>query len=395
MRHSTNTAGTPDKFHSPPPVNTIPIPMHGRILVAADDPTTADLLRAQLSQVGYEVMLVPNGQAALHAASADTPDLILMGTTASGLDGYEATRRLKTLDETRFIPVVILTDLNGSEDQQYCLNIGADDFIAKPFSPAELLIRVRSLLRLGRLHQDLADNNQELQAAYEMARESEAKYRALIHDAQDALFLIDPASQTILESNRRARELSGYAEDDLIGQPVKLLLPGDGWVDLVARVIAEGRVSVEDGGTLHCKDGGAVPIEIQISLASHHLGEPLIQALVRDLRPRRQLEAERNKSERLSAVVETAVTVNHEINNPLFVITSSVESLRRSLFDADSGVRDKLDRISEACRRIQRFTQQLSSVIEPVSKEYMPGLKMLDIRQSVAAKDHSAAGEGE
>ena len=109
----------------------------------------------------------------------------------------------------------------------------------------------------------------------------------------------------------------------------------------------------------------------------------MIQALLRDLRPRQQLESERNKSERLAAVVETAVTVNHEINNPLFVITSSVDGLKRSLFDANSGVRDKLERISEACRRIQRFTQQLSTVIAPVSKEYLPGLKMLDIQQSV------------
>ena len=111
---------------------------------------------------------------------------------------------------------------------------------------------------------------------------------------------------------------------------------------------------------------------------------------MRDLRPRRQLEAERNKSERLAAVVETAVTVNHEINNPLFVITSSVEALRRSLFDADSSVREKLDRISEACRRVERFTQQLGSVIAPVSKEYLPGLKMLDIQQSVAVKAEAA-----
>ena len=143
---------------------------------------------------------------------------------------------------------MILTDRSSAEDEARCLEVGADDFLTKPFSPTEMLIRVRSLLRLGRLHQDLADNNQELQAAYETARELEAKYRALIHDAQDALFLIDPKTATILEANRRARELCGYDDDDLIGQSAALLSPDDGWRDMIARVVAEGRISVEEGG---------------------------------------------------------------------------------------------------------------------------------------------------
>ena len=366
--------------------------MHGRILVAVEDAALAELLRVTLTQSGYDVQEVRDGQEALDIVGADPPDLILMDVAMPSRDGYEVTRRLKGSNEARFIPVVILTGRTSPEDKERCLEVGADDFLTKPLSPTELLIRVRSLLRLGRLHHDLADNNQELQAAYETARESEAKYHALIHDAQDALFLIAPTSATILEANRRARELSGYSDDDLIGQAVTLLSPQDGWRDLIDRVVAEGRISVEDGGALRCKGGEVIPVELQLSLASHHLGEPLIQALVRDLRPRRQLESERNKSERLSAVVETAVTVNHEINNPLLVITSSVEALQRLLFDADSGVRDKLERISEACRRIQRFTQQLGSVIEPVTKEYLPGLKMLDIQQSVSVHSEADAG---
>ena len=353
----------------------------------------ADRLRAPLAQAGYDVEVAANGQAVLDRVTTDLPDLILLDVALPGVDGREVVRRLKTSDETRFLPIIILTG-SGQEEQEAGLAVGADDFLAKPFHPAELRLRVQSLLRLGRLHQDLADNNRELQAAYETARESEAKYHALIQDAQDALFLIDPPTGIVLEANRRAQELSGYDGDDLIGQPATMLCPKGSngyWPGLIARVIAEGRTSLEDDCTLERKDGEVIPVEIQASLASHHLGEPLIQALIRDLRPRRQLEEERNKTERLSAVVETAVTVNHEINNPLFVITSSVEALQRTLFDAESGVRDKLERISEACRRIQRFTQQLGSVIAPVTKEYLPGMKMLDIQQSVVKSDAAAS----
>ena len=229
------------------PAWTMPA-MHGCVLVAEHDDVQADLLRVALTQAGYEVRTVQSGQAALDALDAGPPDLILMDAALPAVDGYEATRRLKASDEARFIPVVILTDRSSAEDEARCLEVGADDFLTRPFNPTEVLIRVRSLLRLGRLHQDLADNNQELQAAYETARESEAKYRALIHDAQDALFLIDPKTATILEANRRARDLCGYDDDDLIGQSAALLSPDAGWLDLIARVVAEGRISVEEGG---------------------------------------------------------------------------------------------------------------------------------------------------
>jgi PAS domain S-box-containing protein len=379
---SPDSIGSYSNGHS----STLPL-LHGRILVATSDPAIAEEFRVVLTQAGGEVSVVQEGRHVLEAVQAKMPELLFLDMGLCDQDNATLCQQIKSEEETRYLPIVILIG-DGAQPETSLLS-GADDFLRRPILPVELILRTKLLLRLGRLHQDLTDNNDELQAAYETARESEAKYHALIQDAQDALFLIAPATATILEANRRALELSGYGEYDLIGQPVVILCEKgtEGhWPEMVARVTVQGRASLEDS-TLRCKNGEILPVEIQASLASHHLGEPLIQILMRDLRPIRQLAAEQGKADRLAAVVETAVTVNHEINNPLLVITSSVEILQQTLFEAESGVREKLERISEACQRIQRFTQQLTSVITPVSKEYLPGMKMLDIQQSVNAPE--------
>jgi DNA-binding response OmpR family regulator len=338
--------------------------LHGRVNIFDGDREVGEQLRTVLSNAGAEVFLTDSEDAISPSLLARLPDLLLLDIDMTGGNTTEIIRQIKASDETRYLPIIILT--GDGVDPEQCLEAGADDFLKQPVQPAELLLRAKILMRLGRLHQDLADNNSELQAAYETARESEAKYRALIQDAQDAIILVDPSSETILEANHHACDLSGYTNDEMLGQPI-FLLCSDGksgkWPEIIARVTAE----------------------VQGRLANHHLGEALIQILIRDIRPRLQLETERAKSERLAAVVETAVTVNHEINNPLLVITSSVDSLQRALYNSESGVREKLERISEACQRIERFTQQLASVIEPVSKEYLPGMNMLDIQQSVSS----------
>ncbi len=387
MSSPDTTDQRPSSSASQSPVSLL----HGRVLIAVHDPAAAEEMRLVLTHAGAEVSLARDGQGALDAVAAQAPELLLLDVALADPDSAAVSCLLKAQEATRYLPVVILIG-DGAEPERE-LASGADDFLRHPIHPTELVLRVKLLLRLGRLHQDLADNNSELQAAYEAARESEAKYRALIHDAQDALFLVAPDTATILEANRRALELSGYGEYDLIGQPALTLCdqgPQGQWTGLLHRVTTEGRAAIEDG-TLLRKDGAVIPVEMQASLANHHLGEPLIQVLMRDLRPARQLAAERGKADRLAAIVETAVTVNHEINNPLLVIASSVEGLQQILYNADSSVRDKLERIDEASRRIQRFTQQLTSVIAPVSKEYLPGMKMLDLEHSVAATDSAAS----
>jgi DNA-binding response OmpR family regulator len=115
------------------------------VLVVDDDPTVSDVVRRYLEQDGYRVRLAADGLAALAAVAAETPDLVVLDLMLGGIDGLEVCRRLRR--EHPDLPVVMLTALGEEADRVVGLEVGADDYVTKPFSPRELVLRVRSVLR--------------------------------------------------------------------------------------------------------------------------------------------------------------------------------------------------------------------------------------------------------
>jgi two-component system phosphate regulon response regulator PhoB len=121
-----------------------------RILVVEDEPDIARVLDYNLTRDGYRVDLIAEGDEALDRIVADAPDLILLDLMLPGLDGLEICRRVKEDPVTRGIPVIIVTAKGEESDVVLGLGLGADDYIAKPFSPRELLARVKAVLRRGK-----------------------------------------------------------------------------------------------------------------------------------------------------------------------------------------------------------------------------------------------------
>ncbi len=119
--------------------------MGQRVLVVDDDPTVSDVVRRYLEREGFAVELAGDGQQALDAYAADRPDLVVLDLMLPGIDGLEVCRRLRTQDRT--LPVIMLTALGEESDRVLGLEIGADDYVTKPFSPRELVLRVQSVLR--------------------------------------------------------------------------------------------------------------------------------------------------------------------------------------------------------------------------------------------------------
>ncbi|WP_306215746.1 response regulator transcription factor, partial [Actinoplanes sp. RD1] len=115
------------------------------VLVVDDDPTVSDVVRRYLEQAGCRVRLAADGAAALSAAAADRPDLVVLDLMMPGIDGLEVCRRLRRRDPD--LPVVMLTALGEEADRVLGLEVGADDYVTKPFSPRELVLRIRSVLR--------------------------------------------------------------------------------------------------------------------------------------------------------------------------------------------------------------------------------------------------------
>ena len=118
-----------------------------RVLLADDDATVSDVVRRYLELAGMAVEVVGDGVSALSRALAEPPDLVVLDLMLPGLSGLEVCRRLR---ETSSVPIVMLTALGEESDRVLGLELGADDYVTKPFSPRELTLRVRSVLRRSR-----------------------------------------------------------------------------------------------------------------------------------------------------------------------------------------------------------------------------------------------------
>jgi DNA-binding response OmpR family regulator len=117
-----------------------------KILVVDDDLALLTLVSFALRQAGYLALEAADGQAALEAFAREQPDLVILDVNLPGLSGFEVCRQLRALGPT---PIMLLTARNTEEDEVKGLDLGADDYLTKPFSPRTLLARVRALLRRG------------------------------------------------------------------------------------------------------------------------------------------------------------------------------------------------------------------------------------------------------
>ena len=134
-----------------------------RVLVVEDEQDVADLIRYNLAKEGYDVQLVGNGADALKLARESRPEVILLDIMVPQLNGWEVCRRLKQDPETRGISVIMVTGRVEEGDKVLGFEMGADDYVTKPFSPRELVARVRAVARRGR-DVEAADRKHHLKA---------------------------------------------------------------------------------------------------------------------------------------------------------------------------------------------------------------------------------------
>jgi two-component system cell cycle response regulator len=136
-----------------------------RILVVDDHEDNIELLRARLEARGYEIHAASDGQAALEQVERISPDLILLDVMMPKMDGMEVVRRLKANKDLPFIPVIMQTALDTTQNKVEGLDAGADDYITKPINFAELEAKVNALLRIKKLETELTNKTSELSVA--------------------------------------------------------------------------------------------------------------------------------------------------------------------------------------------------------------------------------------
>ena len=141
------------------------------ILVIEDNPSNLSVLFNLLNEGNFEVLVALDGESALQSAAESRPDLILLDVMLTGIDGFETCRRLKASRATQDIPVIFMTAMTGTAEKIKGFNLGAVDYITKPFEPEEVMSRVRTHLLIRHLQNDLQAKNADLLASLDRERE--------------------------------------------------------------------------------------------------------------------------------------------------------------------------------------------------------------------------------
>jgi putative two-component system response regulator len=172
-----------------------------RILIVDDEKRSLHLMESILVPLGHEVIMAKDGEEALDMAQTLSPDIILLDIMMPRLNGFEVLRRLKQKEETRIIPIVIVTGLGGIEHRVKALELGADDFLTKPFETTELKARIKSFIKVKAYNDHMRH--------YQKKLESEVNKRT---DQLRKAF--DEIKTTSLDTIHRLSRAAEYRDED-------------------------------------------------------------------------------------------------------------------------------------------------------------------------------------
>ncbi len=199
--------------------------MTARVLVVDDIEANVRLLEAKLTAEYYEVLTAYDGPTALARAAADKPDIVLLDVMMPGMDGFQVCRRLKDDPETRHIPVVLVTALDGRSDRILGLEAGADEFLTKPIDDVMLFARVRSLTRLKMVIDELREREASGRRIGVIAGAS-----ARLGGTGGRILIVDDNER---QAGRIASELSIEHRPIVESDPEKAFISAKGPVDLI------------------------------------------------------------------------------------------------------------------------------------------------------------------
>lgn len=185
------------------------------ILIVDDDVHVRDLLEVLLQNQHYRTQTAESGEQALEMVEKHAPDLILLDIMMPGMDGYEVASRLKSGKTTSNIPIIMLSALDERSARISGLEAGAEEYLNKPVDSGELWLRVRNLLRLKSFGDYMKDHNLILEDQLQQRTIDLERFRSVMDASDDAIFLINRNTMSLIEFNRRACQLLGYTADEL------------------------------------------------------------------------------------------------------------------------------------------------------------------------------------
>ncbi|QKJ67714.1 hybrid sensor histidine kinase/response regulator [Deefgea piscis] len=275
------------------------------VLVVDDIASTRRVLSSLVQKMGHRVILAEDGETALLAYEQAKPDMVLLDLLMPGIDGFEVTRRIKNLAGNKWVPVVVLSGLEGEQHLLAALEAGADDFLQKPAEPAILASKFKNLARVLVLQQ---------QHAVLLS-----KSMAVSENSFDGILIVD-SDEMIQGLNLAAERLLKTERDMMLGLQVKAFLPG---LDFgkAKHGAHHGQLQQLEMQPLI---GDAIAVELGLTLVEQG-NEQFWLLILRDV-------SERQRVDRLKQ--QFIATLSHELRTPLTSIIGSLKMLQSSQFAA-------------------------------------------------------------
>lgn len=382
---------------------------YSTVLLVDDNPTNLRVISDCLSDVGLTLLLARSGEQALKIVARHRPDLVLLDILMPGIDGFETCQRLKENDETKDIPVIFLSALTDVVDKVKGFELGAVDYITKPFQREDVLARVNAHLRIQHLTRTL--------------QESEERYRGLVESVPVGIYRTTPDGR-ILDANPALVRMLGYPDRESLlevgaagmyaneedrrrwqaamerdGVALNFELQFRQYDGTIIWVVDNARsVQGPDGRVLYY--GGTVEditerrraedalrelnatLEAQVAERTAEL-ERRAAELETTLAELREAQDRLVRSERLAAIGELSASVAHELRNPLSVIHAATYYIKHNLHQADTDekVRKNLERIEKKIAASDKIIHDLLDF----ARARPPGLRPADVNKVVRA----------
>jgi PAS domain S-box-containing protein len=380
----TPAEGTVDKQTAAPVAPSRQGARSPRILVVEDDERMRRVLELLLGE-HWQVDLAMSGKAAVELIQRRPPDLILLDLLLPDLDGFSLLRQLRAAPATRAVPVVVLSGLTEEADRLKALEAGATDYLIKPFSRKELLLRVTQHLEMAFLRQEAS------------LRESEAHIRSMLDGALDAVVGMDAAG-LVTYWNPQAEVTFGWSPQEAIGRDLAtLIVPPEHRAAHTAglqRYLETGegpmlnrRVEVEAVR----KDGSRLPVELAITVVKGW-GFFMFNAFCRDISERRQGEQEREahleEARRANRMKdEFLAMLSHELRTPLSAIVGWAHLLRSGGLDETAQAR-AIETIDRNAKLQNQLIEDILDVSRIVAGKFHLDMRSVDLARVVeAARD--------
>lgn len=387
------------------------------VLVVDDHIPAVGMLTRLLEREDYKVISAYDGEQALEICQGILPDLILLDVMMPKLNGFEVLEILRSTDRTVNIPTILITAKNTPDDIEHGLQIGADDYIAKPFNPRELIARAKSKIDARRLKDELESKTQDIEALLRLSEE--LKHHLNVNELLELILylVLDllPGEAAILYQFNENQEIissvmseknGGLSTPSISIKAIKNYLKDDASsTDWIPKPYTHGILcKLEFNGEVHGLIGicNTVPysenhfrlfegISRQATLAIRnaelyeekanyaiHL-EARVEERTQELRSAQQLLI---RSEKLASIGRLSAGIAHEINNPLFPLRINLEHM---LEDIEEGFPITSRDVEETLKSVERISRIVRQLLEFTGKDNsnQPDIENIDLNSVI------------